>query len=151
VKRRGFTLIECIVALLVTAMIGILIQFTLKLYMNVDQQPYDDYAQWYIFIQELESKDNQFELANGGNDNAINLYSRVRTKQYTIEQNAYKPKVYMYGTESGAGYLPLLQHVKKYSVIHQNGNPRVIFKVEFLSGEKHEAEVTFPIYVKSGD
>ena len=61
-KRQGFTIVECIVALLITAMIAVLIQLTFKVYEKVDQQPYDDNAQWYIFLQEMESSNNQYEI-----------------------------------------------------------------------------------------
>lgn len=150
-KRQGFTIVECIVALLITAMIAVLIQLTFKVYEKVDQQPYDDNAQWYIFLQEMESSNNQYEIKNNGTKQSINVFSRTRQKNYSIGHNPYKSTVYMYGTEAGMGYLPLLQHVKTFQAVHSNQSPKVEFEVEFMSGEKHSGRVNFPIYEGPGE
>lgn len=49
-KQRGFTLIECILALLITSVVMLTIGWFLHSFEKVDHQSIDESAQWYLFF-----------------------------------------------------------------------------------------------------
>ena len=140
-RLKGFTLIECIVTLFVTVMVVETIQFSLSLLERVDHVPADDNVAWYLFLRELESSTNQYELIGSGID-MVQLNSPIRIKYYEMRLSNKNHCIYLRSFDSNRGYLPLLNHVKKFSVSRDGDTPRIKLQVEFLSGEQHTNTVS---------
>lgn len=142
-KSRGFTLIECILALLVTSMVVFLIGLFLHSFEKSDHQTIDESAQWYLFLRELESPAHQFQLMNCS-DHRLMLNSPVSVKYYQL--NGKSSHLYLSLQENGGGYLPLLDHVKVFHA-QQISDQQVKFKVETTSGHKYDNTVTLNKFI----
>lgn len=138
-KRKGFTLIECILALLVTSMVVILIGLLLHSFEKSDHQSIDESAQWYLFLRELESPTHQFQLMRCS-DHRLMLNSPVSVKYYQL--NGKSSHLYLSLQENGGGYLPLLDHVRTFHA-QQISDRQVEIEVETISGHKYDNIVLF--------
>lgn len=113
-RQKAFTLLECLVALLITSMIVMVISFVLHSFQRqATNAVHDEDLKWYMFLRELESPVHQFELypdvGAEKNSNTLNLHSRTSHKYYSL---AYKDdKFYLKMTHGGSGYLLLLDGV----------------------------------------
>jgi competence protein ComGF len=137
-KVRAFTLLECVVALLVTVMVAIVINFTLHSFQQ--QQPTKDATiNWYLFLRELESPSHEFELVDCGK-NTIKLHSKTRHKQFDLKHG--NQKVYLTLIGNGGGYLPLLDHVKKFQP-RQISDQQVELSIELDDGRQYHGVVKF--------
>lgn len=144
-KQRGFTLIECILALLITSMVMLTIGWFLHSFEKSDHQSIDESAQWYLFLRELESPTHQFQLMGCG-EHRIMLSSPVHVKYYNLDGN--DDHIYLTLLEHGGGYLPLLDHVQKFKT-DQISDTQVEIKVETTSGHEYNDIVKFHKF--SGD
>ncbi|WP_137597497.1 competence type IV pilus minor pilin ComGF [Paucilactobacillus kaifaensis] len=138
-KKSGFTLIECILALLITSMVAMLIGLFLHSFQKNDHQTIDESAQWYLFLRELESPTHQFQLMSCS-DHRLMLNSPISVKYYQL--NGKSTHLYLSLQENGGGYLPLLDRVKDFHA-QQISDRQVELKVETLSGHKYDNIVIF--------
>ncbi len=102
-QRQAFTLIECIVALMVAAVTWLLLTGVAKNYQGLSRIEVSDPAQWYTMVQVLEGGQYQFELQRVG-ETTLTLYSRVEKCAYQIKQSNG-----IYLAKNGQGYQPLYQ------------------------------------------
>ncbi|KRM09262.1 ComGF family competence protein [Paucilactobacillus suebicus] len=114
-QRFGFTLVECALALMVTSMAVLLINFTIVNFNSVEKINYNDDIQWYIFMRELESNEHKFELKDCTSTKLI-MISQVTHKLYRLECK----DGHLYLTTDDGGYLPLMEHVNSYTLKKAN-------------------------------
>ncbi|MTV83226.1 competence type IV pilus minor pilin ComGF [Secundilactobacillus folii] len=102
--KRGFTLIETLIALVVTAIAILTFQFGIQALTAKSQQRYDEQLAWYHMLAKLESDDYGFSLAKVGMQEALLNPQTDKDRQYDIYQ--YHDKIVM--TTDKGGYMPLL-------------------------------------------
>lgn len=138
-RRHGFTLVECILALLITSMTMVLCGILLHSFEKNDHQIIDESAQWHLFLRELESPTHEFQLMSCGNQR-IMLNSPVSTKYYQLIGN--DEHLYLTLLQDKGGYLPLFDHVKEFHT-NQISSTQVEIKVVTLNGHHFSNVVKF--------
>lgn len=82
-KRKGFTILECIVSLLVLVMISGLIQFVIPVASKINTHSWKDATDWYLFLQRLEDPAYKFRLVKV-TSNCLELNSMVNGENYFL-------------------------------------------------------------------
>jgi prepilin-type N-terminal cleavage/methylation domain-containing protein len=83
VKKEGFTLVECLAALVIAALIVMLLSFQMKVIksscIKQNSQPLD----WYLCLSELESVDHHFMIEEVSS-NQLRLWSKSTGLTYEL-------------------------------------------------------------------
>lgn len=137
VRYAGFTLIECLVALLVAAATSLLLTGVVKNYQGLSQIEVSDPAQWYSMVQVLEGGQYQFELQSVG-DTTLKLYSRVENRTYRVKQSNG-----IYLAKNGEGYQPLYQVVHGVVYFHRENEQTITAYVKQGKRVSHVTQIHF--------
>lgn len=139
--RAGFTLIETLIALAVTALALLTLQFGMQMITVHSQQKYEEQLAWYHMLGELEGEDYRFSLEKITSQKA-------QLKPHTDKERTYLLKAkkgnFILTTDKG-GYMPLLTGVSahNFSVDHGHLKIEATTKLQRFSavtaiGEEHE-------------
>ncbi len=138
-RLTAFTIAESIAALVVTALVMVLINFSLTALGRVNQHSLNQTTDWYIFLHELESPRHHFVLKEVRRRELI-VTSPVNNLQYQLHG---RDAFYLTAVNRG-GYLRLLDNIKgdRYSFRRLSGE-RVLVEVERTNGEQETGIVQF--------
>lgn len=138
-KRRAFTLVEAICALVISTLVIINISLVTTSMRRVGEMNLESTITWHLFLRELESPNHRFELV-GIDKNKLLLNSQVTGQKYELRENY---TLYLVREDKG-GYMPLLDGIKdhEYSVT-QLDSQRVLIDVTRKNGKKVSAVVKF--------
>ncbi|WP_235032890.1 competence type IV pilus minor pilin ComGF [Enterococcus sp. CSURQ0835] len=121
-KNKGFTLLECLVALLMLAGILLVISGLIKYTEKTERQlSYYQEREWHVFLFQLEHELRQATYREVKN-NQIIFEDQLVIKQ--LNDKLIKSK----------GYQPLLTNVKQFTCYETKGG--VEYEVEFSQGTK---------------
>lgn len=118
-KRSGFTLVETIIALFVTALALLTLQMGYQWVNNHQQQRNAEQLDWYGLLGIIEGGRYEFDFDHIDGDEAF-VHSNIEKKDYIIR---YRPNMdeVMLTTKSG-GYVPLMQHVTDLKFTENNNH-----------------------------
>nr|WP_275975212.1 competence type IV pilus minor pilin ComGF [Tetragenococcus halophilus] len=141
VKNKGFTLIECAIALMVlglflTGILGVFQQSK-----QVQQMVYGrNLQEWHVFLIQFESKLAEGRFSRLAKDkiyyDKINSTTK-RAYECRIELNANRNEI---AIREKNGYEPILTEVKQLQF--RKNNRYILFTVTFLNGEKKNGKWT---------
>lgn len=137
-NQAGFTVIECVLALVIISMVAILANMTVKTVQQSERSQNDDELQWYFLVRELESDAHRFECVQLGNP--LQLRSRITNKTFMLvckQHELYLTKVH------GGGYLPLMSNVQRYQT-SQYTAMQVVLRVTMTNGQVRQARLRLP-------
>lgn len=138
-KRKGFTILECIVSLLVLVMISGLIQFVIPMTSKINTHSWKDATDWYLFLQRLEDPAYKFRLVKV-TSNCLELNSMVNGRNYFLLGG--KKAVYLKTMQGG--YMPLLVNYQPYSLTFDESGPNsVTVRCRLDNGEEKNAKISF--------
>lgn len=137
VREAGFTLIECLIALLVATATSLLLTGVVKSYQGLSRIEVSDPAQWYSMVQVLEGGQYQFELQRVG-DTTLTLYSRVEKRTYQVKQSNG-----IYLAKNGQGYQPLYQVVHGAVYFHRENGQTITAYVKQGKRVSHVTHIHF--------
>ncbi|MCH5462605.1 prepilin-type N-terminal cleavage/methylation domain-containing protein [Lactobacillus sp. LC28-10] len=125
--RAGFTLIETSIALVVTALAVLSLQFGFQMLNVHSQQRYDEQLAWYQMLAELEGKKYRFTLG------------KVYLQKAELVPNADDERIFylkghngnlMLTTDKG-GYMPLFKGMSYYEFDVDHGHLKINAKTKF--------------------
>ncbi len=139
--REGFTIIECIFALMVMAMTILLVQLVLPSALYLQNDSLKNNTDWYLFIERLEDPRCHFKISKVKSNQLI--LSDCDNEEYQIESG--KHSVFLRTVHGG--YLPILTNYRPGSLkYHQLNNRNVYVTAKMLDGEEKDAIVSFAEY-----
>ena len=139
--REGFTIIECIFALMVMAMTILLIQLVLPSALHLQDDSLKNNTDWYLFIERLEDPRCHFQISKVKSNQLI-IIDR-NNEEYQIESG--KHAVFLRSVHGG--YLPILTNYRPGSIkYHQLTSRNVYVTAKMLDGEEKDAIVSFAEY-----
>ena len=62
IREKGFTLLECLIALMIMALITTLVSLQIRVIKSTTVKSSNQPLDWYVCLTELESTDHQFML-----------------------------------------------------------------------------------------
>lgn len=138
-KMTGFTIIECIMALLITAITLMLAGWGMTALTNSERHSLDHPVAWYVFLKEMEADSHHFVLRHVSGT-AVRVYSPRTGLNYTLQGRRV---MYLTAVERG-GYLPLLDGIqgKAYRFTQLPGQ-RVLVEVTRENGERLAGIIQF--------
>lgn len=137
-RLRGFTIIECVVALLITALILLLAGWSMNALAVSNRHSLDSSVDWYVFLKEMEADSHHFVLKQV-NSYEIRLNSRRSGLDYTLQERGNT--LYLTAWHRG-GYLPLFSGART-CVFRQLPGRRVLVEVTRENGEKLAGIIQF--------
>lgn len=138
-RKSGFTILECIISLLVLIMIFGLVQITIPLVNSLHSCSGKDTTDWYLFLGKLEDSEYSFQLL-AATKHTLLLSSPVHGENYQLQGG--KRAVYL-KTERG-GYLPVLVNYQPNSLeIKRNSRNSVTIACRLESGKMKNAKICF--------
>ncbi|WP_267202484.1 type IV pilus minor pilin ComGF family protein [Limosilactobacillus kribbianus] len=139
-KQAGFTIAESILALLVTALVMVLINFALFALQRINRPGLGQTADWYIFLREMESPDHHFILEEVDGQSELVVKEPSTGLKYQLQG---RDTFYLTAVEHG-GYLRVLDNIKgdQYSFTQLPG-ARVLVEVERTNGEQNTGIIQF--------
>lgn len=137
-KRRSFTLLECLIALIIMSLITVLVSLQMRVIKSTTKtmaQPLD----WNICLTELESADHQFVLDRVSRQN-LRLVSRVSGLTYELHAT---DRLYL-SREGRGGYMLLFDDIKLGTVtFNELTGSRVEIKAQRKNGQNILGVVKF--------
>lgn len=140
--KTGFTLIEALIALVVTALAMLSLQFGMQMLNTRSQQLYDEQLAWYHMLGELEGNQYQFTL------------KKAYLQQAQLSPHNHSDRTYILKGHNGnlilttdrGGYMPLFKGVSYYEfdVDHHHLKIKVQTKFQHFSavtaigGDQHD-------------
>lgn len=106
--KKGFTLIETLIALTVTALAVVTLQFGFQAMAVKTQQRTDEQLAWYHFLATLESDQYQFTL-NHQELQSVHLTPHVADNDLDYGMYFHAGKIVL--TTQQGGYMPLLNNL----------------------------------------
>lgn len=138
-KRSGFTLLECIISLLVVSMITVLIQLALPAVNQLQTASLKDTTDWYLFLERLEDDQKNFSLVDVQKSYLV-LSSTTSSDQYIVQGG--RQAIYL-RTNHG-GYLPILVNYQPRSLSFcKFDSSNVLVNCCLESGERKSAILHF--------
>ncbi len=138
-KRNGFTILECIVSLLVLVMISGLIQFVIPMANKFNTHSWKDTTDWYLFLKRVEDPAYKFRLVKV-TSSCLELNSMVNGENYFLLGG--KKAVYLKTMQGG--YMPLLVNYEPYSLTFYESKPNsVMVSCKLDNGEEKNAKISF--------
>lgn len=131
-KLPAFTIVECIAALLITAVTLVLAGWGMTALSASERHSLDHPIDWYVFLKEMEADNHHFVLKRvSGRE--VQVYSPRTDLNYTLQG---RNVLYLTASARG-GYLPLLDGIqgKAYHFTRLPGQ-RVLVEVTRENGEK---------------
>lgn len=142
-QLAAFTIAECVLALLVTAMVALAASRGMHSAVKISHQNLREPAAWYHFLLEMESPKRQLVLrkvTHIGVDE-IELTSRLNHKDYVLACSNHFI-IYLRGPHHG--YLPLYGPVARGGFHYrQLDSQRVLVEVINYEGQTHRAVLCF--------
>lgn len=144
-RHHGFTLVECVVGLLVISLVLVCCHFTLTLTGKISRQKMNEPAAWYEFVNKLESTDWNFALDQvEPSQRRIKIVSLNNGQRYELLVSEagmiYLRKI---GIHAG-GYLPLYGPVVNGGLIFKRyDNQRVRMEVTTRDQKTRSAVLCF--------
>lgn len=136
--RKGFTIIECIVSLLILVMITLLIHLVLPTTMQFQNNSLKNTTDWYLFIERLEDSHNRFQIIKVKN-NRLFLVNHDN-QEYQVESGKHS----IYLRTIHGGYLPILINYQLGSIKYQQLDSRNVYvKAKMADGEQKDAVIHF--------
>ena len=99
---KGFTIIECVAALAITALTLLLAGWSLTALSASNRHSLDCSVDWYVFLQEMEADSHHFILRNVGEDE-LQVFSPHTGLDYTLQG---RDALYLKAWDRG-GYLTI--------------------------------------------
>lgn len=146
--KRGFSLMETVIAIGIIAVGLLTIQLGTALVANQRQREFDEQLAWYQLLGELESTDYRFRVTQL-DDHQLKLVTQRKPKRpfllrYRRTKATTKPHELMLTTPDG-GYLPLIRNVK--SVTWTTQKNRLYLKLTMMKGQTFSALTSVPVVV----
>lgn len=130
-RLKGFTIIECVVALLITALTLLLAGWSMNALAVSNRHSLDSSVDWYVFLKEMEADSHHFVLKQVNSHNI-----RVNSCRSDLDYILQKKRDTLYLTAwSRGGYLPLFSGAKT-CVFKRLPGQRVLVEVTRKNGEK---------------
>lgn len=107
-KVPAFTLIECVAALLVTAIVIVLAGFSLTALQTMGKRSLDRPVDWIICLQELESPNHRFALTDV-QAHHLSLYDQKQQRHYELRAS---DRLYLRSAGDG-GYMPIFSGIQE--------------------------------------
>lgn len=138
-KMTGFTIIECVLALLITAMTLLLASWAMTALADNERHSLDHPIDWYVFMKEMEAANHHFVLKEVS-EKRIRVYSPRTDLNYTLHGR----NILHLTTVERGGYLPLLDGVRdrEYRFTRLPGQ-RVLVEVTRENGERLAGIIQF--------
>ncbi|TPR12728.1 prepilin-type N-terminal cleavage/methylation domain-containing protein [Apilactobacillus timberlakei] len=134
-NRRGFTVIESIMGLLMLSLIAMLINTTTLYINNSDRHQRSEIINYHVFLSTIESRKLNLRVVKT-DDNNITLINPSNYKEYRIQ--TYKNMLRLSGNKSG--HVPILENVAStYFSIHKN---HLFIKLTFINHQEFESETS---------
>lgn len=138
-RLAAFTIIECVLALMITAVTLILVSWSLSALRQVNQHSLDDSVDWYVFLREMEADSHHFIL-KGVDGSEVRVHSPKTGMDYVLQG---RDTLYLTAWQRG-GYLPLLDNIKgKTCSFRQLAGQRVLIEVTRENGKKMAGIIQF--------
>lgn len=137
-RLEGFTIFECVVALLITAMTLLLASWSMTALSASTRHSLDSSVDWYVFLKEMEADRHHFVLKEVTSHNIrINSYRSgldyvLRKRQDTLYLTAW----------SRGGYMPLFSGAQTCTFKRLSGQ-RVLVEVTRENGKKLAGIIQF--------
>lgn len=139
VKRQGFTLVECIISLVVLVMITGLVQMAGPLTNQVQGATLKDTTDWYLFVKRLEDEQKDFTLIDVKKDQ-LTLLCTTNKLEYIVQGG--RQTVFL-KTKQG-GYLPVLVNYQPHTLDFQKlSETDVLVTCQLERGERKNAILHF--------
>lgn len=140
-KRLGhqaaFTLVECLLALVVVSIVVTLVGLTLPAAYQASRQRLANPLDFQLMLAELEDRDHRFRL-KGVNQHSLQLVDQ-QNKEFTLRS---ADRVYL--TSNNGGYMELLDGIEVRSLVCQQlDSRRVLIAVTRKNGQRQWATVRF--------
>lgn len=138
-KRNGFTVIECIISLLLLSIVTALIMVIIPSAEQLQRKSFKNTTDWCLFLQRLENSEYQFKLRAVATDH-LTLYSDKQQENFYIKGG--KRAVYL---QTGhGGYLPLLVNYCPASLHFRRFDDNCVqVKAKLADREERHAIVVF--------
>ncbi|MDD6432493.1 MAG: ComGF family competence protein [Lactobacillaceae bacterium] len=137
-RLKGFTIIECVVALLITALTLTLAGWSMNTLAVSNRHSLDSSVDWYVFLKEMEADNHHFVLKQVNSHNI-----RVNSCRSGLDYILRKRQDTLYLTAwSRGGYMPLFSGVKR-CIFKQLPGRRVLVEVTRENGEKLAGIIQF--------
>ncbi|WP_461242705.1 prepilin-type N-terminal cleavage/methylation domain-containing protein [Secundilactobacillus muriivasis] len=147
--KRGFSLIETIIAIAVIAVGLLTIQLGTSIVMNQRQREFDEQLAWYQLLGELESPEYRFRVTKMDPNHRYQLVlktPRVTERPFILVHRrtvkTKSPHELMLTTPDG-GYLPLIRDVK--DVTWTTKQNRLYLELTMMKGQKFSALTSVPV------
>ncbi|KAF1301925.1 competence type IV pilus minor pilin ComGF [Candidatus Enterococcus willemsii] len=143
-KTKGFTLLECVIALLLLSLSLLVIPTMIQQSKRINHHVLGrDDQTWHVFLIQLENKLSEGEFSHIKNNKIYFYKFREKTNvpyECQIELNQTKGELVI--REDG-GYEPILTEVQSLRVIQEVN--RVLIEITFLNGEVKKSQWNEPI------
>ncbi len=131
IREKGFTLLECLIALMIMALITTLVSLQIRVIKSTTVKPSNQPLDWYVCLTELESTDHQFMLERVKRQK---LWLTSQHSGLTYELHA-TDRLYL-SRENHGGYLLLFDDIKPGSVMFSKlTGSRVAVKAQRKNGQ----------------
>ncbi|HPR81466.1 MAG TPA: competence type IV pilus minor pilin ComGF [Enterococcus sp.] len=141
-KYKGFTLVECLLALLVFSLCLLLVPRMIIQSKHMNEVVLGRHEQeWHVFLLQFEQKLSEGEFVKAqGSKVFFNKPRAVENKVYEcrIEYNAKNQEIVI---RDDGGYEPILTSVENVTFIQYPYS--VTFEITFNNGEKRDGKWTF--------
>lgn len=148
-RRHGFTLVECVIGLLVISLVMLSCYFVLRTTTRISRQQMNEPAAWYEFVNKLEGDNWQFTLDQvEASHRRIKLMSLQNGERYELlVSNAGMIYLRKLITNTHAsGYLPLYGPVVSGGLnFQQLDDQRVRMEVTTREQKKWQAVLCFAL------
>ncbi|GAX03731.1 hypothetical protein IWT140_01356 [Secundilactobacillus pentosiphilus] len=119
--KTGFTLIETLIALVVTALAMMSLQFGMQMLNTRSQQRYDEQLAWYHMLGELEGDQYQFTLGKAYLQEAQLIPHNHRGRTYILK--GHNGNLIL--TTDRGGYMPLFKGMSYYEFDVDHGHLKI--------------------------
>lgn len=138
-KRKAFTLVECLVTLIIMALITILVSLQIRVIKSSTLRSAAQPLDWYVCLTELESSDHQFVLDNVER-HKLRLVSRISGLTYELHAT---DRLYL-SREGHGGYMLLFNGIKPGTVMFNGlAGSRVEIEAQRKNGQRIQGVVKF--------
>ena len=137
-RQQGFTIIECMMSLLVLAMITVLIHLVLPNAMHLKHSSLKNKTDWYLFVERLEDPRYRFRVLKV--ERNILILKSNENEEYQVQEGH---NALFLRTKHG-GYLPVLVNYQLGSIQYwQLNNDNVYVNAKMMDGEQEDAVINF--------